>query len=302
MTHSRPLALTAALTANLIYGLNYVIAKGIMPDYLQPRAIILIRVAGAALFFWLVSVKVPAGKTERTDLLRIAVASIFGVALNQIMFFEGLNLSTPINVSIIMVGVPITVLIFSRLLRGERLHWIKVAGIAIGTVGSALLILRGGRFDASGDTMLGNLLIVINASSYGLYLVLIKPLLMRYSALNIMRWVFLFGLLWVLPFTLPVAIASDWQAIPAHIWLSIGYVLFFTTVAAYFLNNYSLRRISPATNSSFIYLQPFFAGLVAILFGKDRLEWYMSIPTLLIFAGVYLVTFTDRLKSIIKSL
>jgi len=298
MTYSRPAALLAALSANLIYGINYVVAKGIMPDYLQPRAIIFLRVAGAALIFWLISLLMPVEKTKRSDLLRIAFASAFGVAINQIMFFEGLNLSTPINVSIIMVGVPIAVLIFSRILRGEKLHWIKVLGIVLGTVGSALLILRGGKIDATGNTMIGNLLIVINASSYGLYLVLIKPLIMRYSAINIMRWVFLFGFIWVAPFTIPIAIQSDWQAIPSNIWFAIAYVLFFTTVIAYFLNNFSLKRISPATNSAFIYLQPLFASIIALAFGKDELAWYMIIPTFLIFAGVYLVNFTDQIKSL----
>ncbi len=294
MTKSRPAALLAAFTANLIYSINYVVAKGIMPDYLQPRAIILIRVAGAALIFWIISLRIPSEKIARGDLWRIAFASIFGIAINQIMFFEGLNLSTPINVSILMVGVPIAVLGFSRLLKGEKLHWIRILGILLGTLGSAILILRGGQFDASGNKMIGNLLIVINASSYGLYLVLIKPLIMRYSALNIMRWVFLFGFLWVAPFTIPVALESEWQLIPLNIWLSIAYVLFFTTVTAYFLNNYSLKRISPSTNSAFIYLQPIFAGLVAMLAGKDEPAWYMLIPTLLIFSGVYLVNFTER--------
>lgn len=279
------------------------VAKGIMPDYLEPRAIILIRVAGAALLFWIVSLWMPAERTSGADLRRIAIASAFGVAINQIMFFEGLNLSTPINVSIIMVSVPIAVLFFSRVLMGEKLHWVRITGILLGTLGAAMLILRGGRFDASGNTMLGNLLILINASSYGLYLVMIKPVIMRYSALNIMRWVFLFGLLWVLPFTLPVAMEADWHNIPLNIWLSIGYVLFFTTVAAYFLNNYSLKRISPATNSAFIYLQPLFTGIVAVAFGMDKPAWYMLIPTVLIFAGVYLVNFTEhlfKLKSVTK--
>lgn len=300
MINSRLIAIVAAFTANLIYGINYVIAKGIMPHYLQPRAIILIRVAGAALFFWLISFWTTAEKTSRHDLGRIALAAFFGVSINQIMFFEGLNLSTPINVSIIMVAVPIMVLIFSRIIRGEKLHPVRIVGIVLGTAGSAILILRGGTFDTSGNTMTGNLLIAINASSYGLYLVLIKPLIMRYSALNIMRWVFLFGFIWVAPFTIPVALQSDWQAIPARIWLSIGYVLFFTTVTAYFLNNYSLKRISPATNSAFIYLQPFFAGLVAVVFGIDKPAWYMVIPTLLIFSGVYLINFTEHFINSIK--
>ncbi|KAF0129496.1 MAG: drug/metabolite permease [Bacteroidetes bacterium] len=293
---SKTPALLAALGANLIYSLNYVVAKGIMPDYLQPRAIILLRVLGATAIFWLISVFTRKDVIKSKDLALIALASIFGVTINQILFFEGLNLSTPINASIIMVTVPIAVLFFSRIIRKEALSWIKILGIALGTTGAVLLIMNRGRFDFSSGTALGNLLIVVNASSYALYLVLIRPMMLKYHPIAVMKWVFLFGNLTVIPFTFQIALNSDWGSIPSNIWLSISYVIVFTTVMAYFLNNYSLQRISPTTNSAFIYLQPFFTAFVAILLGKDHLSWHMLLPALLIFGGVYLISRTRKAK------
>lgn len=286
---SKSPALLAAFSANLIYGINYVVAKGIMPDFLQPRAIIFIRVMGAALIFFLISLLSDKEKVSRKDLMLLAFASIFGVTINQIMFFEGLNLSTPINVSIIMVCVPIGVLVFSRLIRKEPLSPAKITGILLGSTGAVLLIIRGGKFDATYSTAIGNFLIVLNASSYALYLVLIKPLMMRYRAITVMRWVFFFGAIGVLPFTTHIFIQSDWSGIPFNIWLSIAYVLFFTTVMAYFLNNYSLKRLSPTANSAFIYMQPFFASLIAVIFAKDALTLHLILPVVLIFTGVYLI-------------
>lgn len=291
---SRKIALLAAFIANLIYGINYVVAKGIMPDFLQPRAIILIRVFGASLIFWLISALLPSDKVNRPDLLRIAFASIFGVTINQILFFEGLNLSTPINASIIMVCVPIGVLIFSKLLRKEKLSFVRIVGIMLGTAGAAMLILNGGNPDFSSSTTLGNFFIVINASSYGLYLVLIRPLMMKYNAITIMKWVFLFGLIGVIPFTAHIALQSEWAEIPLNIWLSISYVILFTTVLAYFLNNFSLKRISPTANSSIIYMQPLFATIIALLFGKDNPTFEMLVPVILIFTGVYLVSLQKK--------
>ncbi len=219
----------------------------------------------------------------------MALSAVFGVAINQIMFFEGLNLTTPINASIIMVGVPIAVLIFSQLINKEKITLSKAIGILFGTAGAVILILNSGTIDLKPGNFLGNMLIVINATSYALYLVLIKPLMKIYRPLTVMRWVFLFGFVYVFIFTFPVAKQSDWSIIPLNIWISIGYVVLFTTILAYFLNNYSLTKISPAANSSFIYLQPIFAAVIALAFSKDELTFLEVFAALLIFVGVYFV-------------
>jgi len=281
----------AVIGANIIFGINYVVAKGIMPDYLLPRPIIFLRISGAALVFWLVSLFFPKEKVARKDMLRLAVCAVFGIALNQTLFFEGLNLSTPINASIIMVAIPIMVMVFAHFIIGEKITRNKLTGIIFGFAGAVYLILQGGSFSLDASTSLGNLLIFLNASSYALFLVLVKPLMAKYSPLTVMKWVFSFGLLYILPVTLPLVRSSDFGAIPPQIWASIAYVIFFTTVLAYFLNNYSLKTISPTMNSAYIYLQPFLAALVALFAGKDKLTYVEVLAAAAIFTGVYFVNF-----------
>jgi len=293
---SRTAALIAAFSANLIYGINYVVAKGIMPDYLQPRAIIFVRVIVAALLFWLITPFVAAEKVSKKHLFQIAVAALFGLAANQILFFEGLNLTTPINASIIMVGAPIAVLVFSQWINKERITKTKVLGIALGSFGAAYLILGSGEISFSKDTFLGNVLILLNASTYALYLVLIKPIMQHYKAITVMRWIFLFGTIFILPFTLMPALEANWSEIPFNIWLSVFYVIFFTTFLAYLLNNYSLKTIHPSTNSAFIYLQPVFSSILALSFKKDTLEIQEVVAALFIFAGVYFVGRKSQLQ------
>ena len=288
------LAHAALLGANFIFGINYVIAKGIMPDYLEPRAIILLRVVGAAIIFWIVGIFSRKEKVNRKDLLKLGFVSFFGVALNQIMFFEGLNLSTPINASIIMVSIPILVLVFSHFFIGDKLTQNKVIGIFLGFAGAVFLILQSGNFIFSSDTFIGNIFILINASSYGLFLVLIKPFMVKYSPITIMKWVFLFGVIYVTPVSINLAISSDYSNIPVNIWLSIGFVILFTTVLAYLLNNYSLKTISPTIASAYIYLQPLIASVVALSLGKDSLSVEEVFAASLIFIGVYFVSFKKK--------
>jgi len=279
----------AVIGANVIYGINYVVAKGIMPDYLQPRMIILLRVVVATLIFWLAAAFFPKEKISLKDYFLLAVCALFGVAVNQIFFFEGLNLTTPINASIIMVGTPILVLVFSHFLLKDKITTRKMAGIVLGFTGAVFLILSHGQLSFASGTFTGNILILINASSYGLFLVLVKPLMSKYHPLTVMKWVFTFGLFFVVPVSASFIPTTDFTAIPFNIWVSVAYVILFSTILAYFLNNYSLIRISPTANSSYIYLQPFLASLVAILAGKDILTWREVVASTLIFAGVYFV-------------
>jgi drug/metabolite transporter (DMT)-like permease len=280
----------ALLGANTIYGLNYVIAKGIMPDYLMPKAIIFLRVSVTVLVFGILHFVLPSEKVEKRDLFKLAVCAVFGVAINQILFFEGLNLSTPINASIIITVIPVLILIFSHYILKEKITTIKVVGIMLGAAGALLVILSAGSGDFRSGTMLGNLLIFLNALSWALYLVLIKPLMEKYDSITIMKWVFFFGLIIIFPFTFTSFTASSFISIPFKIWMSVSFVVFGATIIAYFLNNYSLKTVSPNVNGIYIYLQPLIASVVAILFGKDQLTVIKTIAAVLIMAGVYFVT------------
>lgn len=291
MSRKLLLAHLALLGANLIFGVNYIVAKGIMPDYLEPRAIIFLRVTGASLVFWIAGLFSPREKNRRKDIPRFAVVAFFGVALNQVMFFEGLNLTTPINSAIIMVGIPIFVLLFSVVILGDKLTFNKITGIILGFIGAAYLILQGGNFSFNSDTFLGNTLVLVNVSSYALFLVLVKPLMSKYSPITVMKWVFLIGTIYVAPISINLVIASDFINIPVSIWMSIFYVIIFTTVLAYFLNNYSLKTISPTINSAYIYLQPAIATAISIGLGKESLTYTEIIAAAFIFTGVYFVSF-----------
>lgn len=292
------LAHLAVIGANVIYGINYVVAKGIMPDFMQPRVIILFRVTGATIVFWIVSAFYEKQSISRMDFFRLALCALFGIAINQVMFFEGLNLTTPINASIIMVGTPILVLVFSHFILHDKISGNKVIGIILGFSGAAYLILQSGSISLDSGTFLGNVMVVINASSYALFLVLIKPLMAKYHPITIMKWLFTIGLVYVLPVTFYLLDDTDFAAIPFNIWMAVAYVILFTTIFAYFLNNYSLKNISPTMNSAYIYLQPFLATVMAISVGKDRLTWTEVIAAILIFAGVYFVSLNKTRKQL----
>ncbi len=279
----------------LIYGGNYSIAKVVMDDdYLLPIPFILLRVSSAMVLFWAVHTLFIHEKIERADLGRFFLCGLFGVAVNQMFFFKGLDLTTPINASLIMTMTPILVLLISALLIGERITGRKMAGIAIGALGAGLLIAYGQRVRFDMEVMTGNAFILINATSYGIYLVLVKRLMERYQALTVVKWVFTFGFLMVLPFGWRGLVAADWSSFDLIIWLSVLYVLLGTTFLAYLLNAMALRVVNPSVVSIYIYLQPLLATLIALLLDKDELDLVKVFAGLSIFAGVYLVSVPSR--------
>ena len=288
----------AIIGANTIYGLNFVIAKGIMPDFLLPRAIIFLRVSGTVVLFWILHFFLPSEKVEKRDLLKMALCSVFGVVINQILFFEGLNRTTPISASIISTVTPIFILIFSHFILKEKITGVKVFGIMLGAAGALMVILSAGAGDFRLNTLLGNFMLFTSAASWSLYLVLVKPLMEKYDSLTVMKWIFFFGFIIIFPFSFSIIASSSFAQIPFDIWMSVLFVVFITTSFAYYLINYSLKNVSPNVNGIYIYLQPLIASLVAIIFGKDKLMVIDLIAAVLIMAGVYFVTRQPKLKTL----
>jgi drug/metabolite transporter (DMT)-like permease len=280
----------AIIGANTIWGLNYVVAKGIMPDFLLPQAVVFLRIGGTLVLVWMLHFFLPSEKVERKDLLKMALCSILGVVVNQILFFEGLSRTTPISASIIATSIPIYILIFSHFILKERITGGKVFGILIGATGALMIILSAGSGDFRLNTLLGNVMIFSNNASWALYLVLLKPLMEKYDSLTIMKWTFLFGLIIISPFSLRTAVSSSFAQIPFDIWLSILFVVFITSGFAYCLVNYSLKTVSPNVNGIYIYLQPLVASIAAIAFRDDTFTVMDLVAAVLIMSGVYFVS------------
>ena len=280
----------ALLGANLIYAINYSFAKDVMPDFIMPSGFILLRVIGALLLFALSYFLFVKEKVERKDIFRLAICGVFGIAINQLLFFEGLNLTTPINAAIVMTTNPILVIFLSFLIIKEPITFNKSAGILLGLVGASILILKGGSIDFSSNYQIGNLFVFINAVSYGLYLVIVKPMMEKYNPITVMFYVFGFGLLYVIPFGFSNLADVKWAIIPSNIYWEIAFVVVCTTFIAYLLNSSALKQLSPSTVSIYIYLQPILATLFAIFWGSDSLDGQKIIAAILIFFGVYLVS------------
>jgi len=284
----------ALLSTTLIFGFAYSIVKGLMPEMMSPKQLIFIRLLGGALIFWLFQRLFVPEKVERKDLVMLAVCGMFGFALNQALFYEGLNLSTPVDASLIHVLNPIMVMLFASLLIGERITWKKAGGIALGASGVLILVLYGHQVSFNGNHALGNILIFLNLVFYALYLVLIKPLVGKYHTTTILKWVSFFGFLFVFPFSIKPALEINFAAITPGAWAGIVYVIVLNTFVAYLLINFALKTLSTTVVSYYSYLQPVIAGIMSVSIGQEGITVPKVLAAMLIFTGVYVVNRTKK--------
>ncbi len=293
----RQKGLLFAFLASLIYGVTFTIAKEVMAVHIPSFALTLMRVSGAAAIFWILSFFIPDDKPSKEDLFKFFIAAIFGIALNMMSFLKGLSYTSPISASVLMITAPIFVMLFSFVFLKNPITKYKILGVFLGMAGAVVLILYGKKSDFSGSNpALGNLLVMLNAVSYALYLILAKPLLQKYHPVTFAKWLYTFGLILILPFSIPEFLHLKWESVPLHIHLKILFVVVFSTVLTYLFNLIALKELKPTTMSVFIYLQPLIASVFAILMGADRLSLIKIIAAVLILLGVYLVNLSSSKK------
>lgn len=290
-------AYLAAFGATLIYGLNHTIAKVIMPDYIGASGFIMLRLLGAGLLFWTVSFFLPKESIQSKDYLRLFFAAFLGMCINMLMFFKGLELSTPINSGVIITITPIMVLVLSYFFLKEPIGWQKTLGILLGFTGALSLTLFGAERQINAPNIpLGNTLFLVNSTSYAAYLIVIKPLTQKYHTITLMKWAFLIGLILSTPVTFSEFVAVKWLILPFEVVWRMAFVVIGTSFLTYLLNVYALKVLSATTVGVFIYLQPLLTILFAVLTGNDVLSTLKISATLLILSGVYLVSFKRNSK------
>jgi drug/metabolite transporter (DMT)-like permease len=292
----------ALFLVNVLYGAGHLLAKGVMPQFLSPPVFIFLRVSGAVLFFWVLSLFIKKIKITRADLPRFLACGLFGVALNQMFFFHGLNLSSSINSGIIMSMNPIMVAVLSFFLLKERPSYQRSIGVLIGAIGAILLTLKGSV--QAGESTLGDIFLFINAISYAFYLVLVKPLMLKYAPITVITWVFTFGLLFIClyPPTIQELVRTSFSGFPNAIYIKIAYIILGVTFLTYLLTIYGLKFLSATVSSSYIYFQPVLVILFAFLFSyigwsedyTDTITLQKLGYMLLIFVGVYLASRTSK--------
>jgi len=288
MPKTLPKAHLAMIGSTLLFALNIPIAKSLLvAGDVHPVGLTMMRFVTATAGFWMLSLFLPQERVRKADQLKLFLAALLGVSLNQLPFIIGLNNTSPVDASIIITLSPIFVMLIAAMALKEPITTKKVAGVLLGACGAVLVVLFSHHNQPGASTLWGNLLVFSTTLAYASYLVYMKPLTATYGTVTLMKWIFLYGTLTTLPFCyqyiyiLPEASATT--------YLGILYTIVGATFLTYLLVPVALKTLRPTVVGTYNYAQPVIASFVALMLGQDRFSWDKPVSLLLVIAGVYFV-------------
>lgn len=288
--------------ANTSWGLMSPIAKIVMAGgAVTPFVLTDMRIFGAMILFWIVSLFQKAERVTPRDMMKLFGASLLAIVFNQGCFIFGVGMTSPGDASIITTSMPLWAMILAAFFLKEPITGKKVIGIALGATGALLLILGSNSGAANmrdGDNpMWGDLLVLSAQLSYALYIVLFKRFVTKYSLITIMKWMFTYAFICILPFSYDDLIATDWNLLGIREAGAIGFIVVCATFISYMLIVVGQKRLRPTVAGMYNYIQPLVACIVSVYLGVDSFNLIKGIAIILIFGGVYMVTISKSKKA-----
>ena len=296
MTKEQRYGHLAMLTASIAWGLMAPISKAAMnSDAVSAMLVADIRIFGAAILFWIFSLFTKNEKVaDKADYVKFFFAGLFAIILNQCVYVTGVSMTSPVDASIITTSMPLIAMILAAIFLKEPITGKKILGIAVGASGALLLIL--GSSQASGTTvkgdnpLLGDVFVLLAQCSYAFYFVLFKNFVTKYSAVTVMKWMFTYAFICLLPFSYSSLLATDWLALDGARIASILFVVVGATFLSYILIIVGQKNLRPTVAGMYNYIQPLVATIVAICWGMDSFNLTKVLSVVMIFGGVWLVT------------
>ncbi|WP_196893290.1 DMT family transporter [Aureivirga marina] len=286
----------AVFFAYIFLGSNFMFVKVLMPEVLSPMAFFFTRVWGIIPFVFILYLFKPQ-RIKKKHFIPLFVSAIMIVTISNHTYFYGLNLTSPVDASILMTCTPIFALFFSVLAKHEKFSYLKILGVIVGGIGAVVLILYGNESGNQAATLKGNIAFLITSLAYGAYIVASKPIIQNYNAPTSIFWIFFIGGLTIIPIVYEPVMNTNWAAISTNDYLMIGYTVLIATLLAYSLAIYSLKHLPPSVSSSYIYIQPV-TVFVMILFSdlfhkgkdfKDDFSWMKVFSCVLVFIGILII-------------
>jgi drug/metabolite transporter (DMT)-like permease len=286
----------AVFLTNLFFAANYSFVKFISPSHVGPYGLNILRVGISLALFWLLwviakatSKDVVSPGIQKKHIWRFFLCGLTGVALNQMLFIKGLTMTSAIHASLLMLCTPLLITLFAFWVLKEKVTLSKAAGLALGIGGAVMLILSKEPGNST-SSLTGDVFIIMNAIAYTFYFILVKPLMQEYTPVHVMRWVFTFGFLLIIPLGWGQFMGIDWSVFEPIHFLAVTFIVFFGTFLAYLFNVYGIRQLGAGITGAYIYTQPILAAVIASIFLKEILTTQKLIAGGLIFVGVFLVS------------
>lgn len=201
------------------------------------------------------------------------------------------------NVSFLVCSAPLFTAIMSQLyrrLRHDRFAdamervgsgWMLLLGTVLALGGMALMLFDGQRVQVS---LLGDLLAVGAALCWALYSLFMGKMTDEYGAVFATRKVFFYGLLTILPFLLGRDFAPLELFREPVVWGNLLFLSLVASLACFVAWNIVMSKLGNITSVNYVYLNPIFTLITAMLWLGERLTSAGAFGSALILLGVIL--------------
>ncbi|MBL0145857.1 MAG: DMT family transporter [Chitinophagaceae bacterium] len=283
------------LAANIFFAINISAVKHLTQNnFIKPFAINILRVGVSALLFWMLLLFASSKKIsiKTKHLGQFSLCALCGIALNQTFFIKGLSLTLPVHAALLLLITPILISLAAVFILKESFTTYKLLGLMLGIAGAVILITAKEASGSSTNMLLGDLFIILNAIVYAGYFILVKPLMLVYNPIHVIRWIFTIGFFMLFPLGYNELIQINFASFTSIEWLLISLVVITGTFFAYLFNIYGIKKLGASVTGAYIYTQPVFAALIANIFLGEKLNAYKILAAVLIFTSVFLVNKT----------
>lgn len=282
----------AIFGANFLWGVMSPITKMLfIGGIVSPMVLVGLRMAGAAVLFWAFALITGMERVSRRDMLLFFVAALLGVVCNQGVYTLGLSMTSPVDASVISTSTPIFTMVIAAYYLREPMTAKKITGVLLGAAGAVMLVLSGVEAGKGlGGSALGDALCIFAELCFASYLVFFKSLISRYSPMTVMRWMFTWATVMVLPFTAGDIASVDYMSLDAETIGGLAYVVVVATFVCYFLSPIGQKHLRPTVVSMYFYVQPVVATILATILGTAGTFGVVKVLSVaMIFTGVFLV-------------
>lgn len=269
----------------VIWSGNFTVTKIALQEF-SPLAFFLVRFAlGASVTVAFAVALHGRPRFRRQDLPLLVLGALLGVTINQFAFVNALNETTATSTALLVGTTPIWAAGFASLVRQERVGPRRWLLLLVGLAGVALIVV-GGRTVAGGGSLLGDGLALTVAVSWGAYTVIVRPLMARYSAVQVSSFMMVVGLTAMLPIAIPAGIEQDWSAVSLGGWLGLLYASLLSVTLTNILLFKAIHQVGATRAAVFEYLEPFLAVVIAVLVLAEQPLLFQIIGGLIVLAAV----------------
>jgi drug/metabolite transporter (DMT)-like permease len=277
------------LVAVVLWAVNFSLVKVALKE-MSPMGFNGIRLAFASILLILfLAVKRESFRVDGPDFWKLVVLGIVGNTAYQILFINGIYVTTASNAAIIIAITPAFIAMLSSVLKHERLNWASWTGILISFVGFYLVILRNsGKPALTGEGVKGDLMILAGTVCWAVYTVLARPLLRKISALKLTAITMVVGTAFYLPFAIRDINRIPYANVSAKAWASLAFSGLFALAVCYVIWYESVQRVGNSRTAIYDNLIPILTVLFASLLIGEKISPLQGVGMAVILAGVYL--------------